>query len=241
LQSSAAPLPVGPPAVTEVRDQRPVGSDPAVCPVGQPDCAALEELSRLRKEVRELSREVRIDALTGLFNYGHFNELLEHEVERSGRSGLPLGLIMVDLDHFKQLNDAWGHEAGNRTLVEVAGILREGVRRIDAVCRYGGEEMAIVLPGARLPRAVQVAQRLRERIEQLRVEGGEEPIRVTASFGVAVLPANGVSDAHSLVQAADARLYQAKEEGRNRVCHPPLIAETPQTQVTADEKKARLE
>ncbi len=211
------------------------------CPVGEHDCPFPGEVADLRKEVRELAREVRTDALTGLFNYRHFNDLLENEVERSRRSGLPLALIMLDLDHFKRLNDTWGHEGGNRTLVQVALVLRQGVRRIDAVCRYGGEEMAIVLPGARLTRAVQVAERLREHIEQLRIEGGEEPIRVSASFGVAVLPSPGVTDVPSLVQAADAMLYQAKEQGRNQVCHPPLIAETPETQVSQDEKKALLE
>ncbi len=211
------------------------------CPLGERDCPFPEEVAGLRKEVRQLAREVRTDALTGLFNYRHFSDLLENEVERSRRSGLPLALIMVDLDHFKRLNDTWGHEAGNRTLVQVARVLRQGVRRIDAVCRYGGEEMVIVLPGTRLARGVQVAERLRECIEQLRVEGGEEPIRVSASLGVAVLPAAGVADFSSLVQAADAMLYQAKEQGRNRVCHPPLVAETPETQVSQDEKKALLE
>ncbi len=213
----------------------------AKCPVGERECRYLDEVAALRKEVRDLAREVRTDALTGLYNYRHFSELLEHEVERSHRSGLPLALIMVDLDHFKRLNDSWGHEAGNKILVRVAQLLRQGVRRIDAVCRYGGEEMVIVLPGARLPRAVQVAERLRRCVESLRLEGDEEPIRVTASFGVTVLSSQGVTDAGALVAAADAMLYQAKEQGRNRVRHPPLIAETPDTQVTQDEKKALLE
>jgi len=227
--------------MADTEKKRREGDIAAECPVGEHDCPFPDEVQKLRDEVRGLAREVRTDGLTGLFNYRHFSDLLEQEAERSRRSGLPLALIMVDLDHFKRLNDSWGHEAGNRTLVQVAGVLREGVRRIDAVCRYGGEEMAVVLPGARLSRAVQVAERLRERIEQLRVEGGEEPIRVTASLGVAALPTAEVIDAGSLVQVADTMLYQAKEQGRNRVCHPPLIAETPETQVTGDEKKALLE
>jgi diguanylate cyclase (GGDEF)-like protein len=227
--------------MAESKKKRREGDVAAECPVGEHACPFPDEVANLREKVQELAREVRTDGLTGLFNYRHFSDLLENEVERSRRSGLPLALIMVDLDHFKQLNDTWGHEAGNHVLVQVAKVLREGVRRIDAVCRYGGEEMAIVLPGARLTRAVQVAERLREHIEQLRFEAGGESLRISASFGVAVLRGTEVSDVSSLVQAADEMLYQAKAQGRNRVCHPPLIAETPETQVTRDEKRALLE
>lgn len=208
-------------------------TDPA-CPVGVSACEHLERL-------RELSREVRIDALTGLYNYRYFSELIEQEMERSRRSGLPLSLIMVDLDHFKRVNDRWGHEAGNELLKAVAQILRAGVRRIDAVCRYGGEEMAMLLPGARLGRAVQVAERLRGAIEACEVAWQGEALRLTASFGVAMFPSEAVTDAQTLIENADQLLYQAKSEGRNRVCHAPLLEHAPETQVTADEKKALLE
>lgn len=208
------------------------------CPVGEKSCAHLDELSGLRAKLQTLSREVRTDALTGLLNYGHFTELLEQEVERSKRSGLPLGLVMVDLDHFKQVNDRWGHEVGNQVLIQVADILRKGVRRIDTVCRYGGEEMVLVLPGTQLPKAIRAAERIRACIEQAVVPHGDLELRVSASLGVAVYPYQGVADGTALVQKADELMYQAKHEGRNRVCHLPLV---PESQVSLDEKKALLE
>jgi len=210
------------------------------CPVGEKDCPIIDQVRELRDEVKHLGREVRTDALTGLFNYRHFSDLLDLEVERAKRSGLPLALIIVDLDHFKRLNDGFGHEAGNLALRRVADELRLGVRKIDTVCRYGGEELVILLPGARLPMAVRVAERLRSGIEQLALEWQGETMRVTASLGVAVLPSSGASDGASLVRAADELLYQAKAQGRNRVEHPALIAEQPETQVTQDEKQALL-
>ncbi len=216
------------------RGDKSQSATPLSCPVGESSCMHLDKL-------RELSREVRTDALTGLYNYRHFSELLEQEMERSRRSGLPLALVMLDLDHFKKVNDRWGHEAGNKALRAVAEVLHAGVRRIDTVCRYGGEEMAMVLPGTHMSRAVQVAERLRGGIEQCLVDWEGDPVSLTASFGVAVFPGADVADASGLIELADRMLYQAKSEGRNRVCHPTLLAHTPDTQVTLDEKKALLE
>jgi diguanylate cyclase (GGDEF)-like protein len=201
----------------------------------------LDELARMRTEVGRLSAEVRTDALTGLFNYRHFNELLGQEVERSLRSGLPLALIMADLDRFKGLNDRWGHDAGNRVLCHVADILRAGVRRIDAVCRFGGEEMALLLPGTTLVRAVQVAERLRAQLADLPVPLGARQVPVTASFGVAVFPGPGVANAADLLRQADAALYRAKAAGRNRVAQPEVPDALSETQVSADEKRALLD
>jgi len=208
------------------------------CPMGVYRCRHLQELDELRRRVEALGREVRSDALTGLFNYRYFSELLEQEVERAQRSGLPVALVMADLDHFKGVNDRYGHEVGNRVLQQVADILRSGVRRIDAVCRYGGEELALVLPGTQLPRAQRVAERLRREIAHTVVPLEGQKVGVTASFGVAVFPASGVVDAVALVRQADEALYRAKTEGRNRVCHTPL---PPQAQVSLEEKRALLE
>ncbi len=208
--------------------------DKPECPIGAEECAHLDTLEALNQEVRR-------DALTGLYNYRHFSETLDQEVERSRRSGLPLSLVMVDLDHFKKINDQWGHEAGNKVLKTVAEILLSGVRRIDTVCRYGGEELVLILPGAHLKRAANVAERLRETIQQTSIAWEQEPIPVTASLGVAVYPSGEINDAPSLIESADRMLYQAKETGRNQVCHPPLSDQVPETQVSLDEKKALLE
>ncbi len=216
------------------RRVKPLSETPPSCPVGESTCEHLVKL-------RELSQEVRTDALTGLYNYRYFSELLEQEVERARRSGLPLALVMVDLDHFKRVNDHWGHEAGNKALKTVAEILHMGVRRIDVVCRYGGEEMVIVLPGAHLSRAKQVAERLRDSIEHCPVEWEGGSFSLTASFGVAVFPGADVADAPGLIDLADRMLYLAKSEGRNRVCHPRILERMTDTQVSLDEKKALLE
>jgi diguanylate cyclase (GGDEF)-like protein len=145
---------------------------------------------------------------------------------------------MLDLDRFKQLNDRWGHETGNRVLVQVAGILRDGVRRVDAVCRYGGEELVMLLPGTALPRAVRVAERLRRQIQDNPLRLGGEELQVTASFGVAVLPAADIRTGAELLAHTDALLYQAKAEGRNRVCHAAFAPVAPGAQVTSAEKTA---
>ncbi len=211
------------------------------CPVGEAHCPWLDELDTLHRRLDRLSQEVRTDALTGLYNYRHFRETLEQELERSRRQGTPVSLVMADLDHFKRFNDRWGHEAGNTVLVAVAACLRRAVRRIDSVCRYGGEELAVILPGAPLGLAVQVAERLRREVAGLGVPFEGEVLRVTLSLGVAVFPAKGVEDAEALVQRADAELYRAKEAGRDRVAHPPLIEVAPESQVTPEEKRALFE
>jgi two-component system cell cycle response regulator len=226
--------------VTETPAQTPIDAS-ASCPVGQADCAFPVQVVRLREELEQLTLQVRTDALTGLFNYRHFSELLGQEVERSQRCGLPLALIMMDLDFFKRVNDQWGHEVGNQVLIQVADILRAGVRRIDVVCRYGGEEMVIILPGTMLSRAIEVAQRLREEIAAAHIAVAADALRITASFGVAGYPGADALDAQGLIAAADAYLYQAKNAGRNRVCHSPVPSRMRDTQVSADEKRALLE
>jgi diguanylate cyclase (GGDEF)-like protein len=140
------------------------------------------------------------------------------ELERARRFGHELGLIMLDIDDFKAINDTYGHPQGDVVLQEVARVLRESSREIDEPARYGGEEMAVALPQTDLDGAYQFAERVRSQIEALRVPmlEGDGTISVTVSLGVAALPASGTADKAALVGAADAALYRAKRAGKNR-------------------------
>lgn len=161
------------------------------------------------------------DPLTGLANRRHFDTAIAIEVERARERGHPLSLVLMDLDHFKAMNDEWGHAAGDRILRAVADRMQGSIRQSDLLVRYGGEEFVAVMPGLPLPDAVSAAGRLRERIA---AEPVDELPPVTASFGVAALR-DGES-AEDLVARADAAMYRAKAAGRNRVEMDPEPAET---------------
>jgi diguanylate cyclase (GGDEF)-like protein len=165
-----------------------------------------------------VERQAVTDELTGLANTRAFWSILGREFERSRRFGSALGLIMLDIDDFKQINDRHGHQQGDEVLARVAGVLRKHSRDLDAPARYGGEEMAVILPETDLTGAAQVAERMRQAVERMRVPGarGRGSLLVTASFGVA--EATDASDTpHALVASADAALYRAKRAGKNRV------------------------
>ncbi len=165
---------------------------------------------------RRLIQVALTDPLTQLPNRRHGLDYLNTEWETARANNLPLSLMMLDIDHFKQVNDTWGHAAGDAVLRRLADLLRAISRAEDLVFRYGGEEFAVVLPGADLATAVKVAERIRRLISVETFEWEEWIIPVTVSLGVAsVTPALG--DSHALVEAADAALYQSKEGGRNRV------------------------
>ncbi len=166
-----------------------------------------------------VQRQAVTDGLTGLFNHRRFQEVMSIEVERSKRFDQPLGLVMLDLDDFKTVNDRYGHLQGDQVLREVARVLLDTSREIDEPARYGGEEMAVVLPQTDLEGAVEFAERLRGRIDDLDVPvlQGEGVVRITASVGAAALPDSAADDKDALVQAADAALYRAKRLGKNRV------------------------
>jgi diguanylate cyclase (GGDEF)-like protein len=165
-----------------------------------------------------VERQAVTDELTGLANARAFRSILEREIERSRRFQSPLGLVMIDLDNFKRVNDEHGHQQGDEVLASVAAVLRDHSRDIDAPARYGGEELAVVLPQTDSEGAAQLAERMREAVERLRVPrvGGQGSLRVTASFGVAAVP-ESAADHDELVAAADAALYRAKRSGKNRV------------------------
>jgi diguanylate cyclase (GGDEF)-like protein len=164
---------------------------------------------------REMST---VDGLTRLTNRRSFIERGKSEFLRALRSpSAQLSCIMMDIDHFKRINDTYGHQAGDAVLVNVSQILMNNARQYDEAGRYGGEEFALFLPHTPLINAARVAERLRASIEASRVEVEGQSIQVTASFGVACYPCDGISDVDSLLKAADTALYEAKHAGRNRV------------------------
>lgn len=169
---------------------------------------------QLREQLRQQS--IR-DPLTGLFNRRYLEETMERELARSARNGQPLVVVAVDVDHFKRFNDTHGHEAGDLVLVELARLLREGIRETDIACRYGGEEFVLLMPDSPLEVAAQRAEVLRERVRALRLRlGGSEAETVSVSMGLAAAPAHGASAA-DLLRHADSALYAAKAAGRDRV------------------------
>jgi diguanylate cyclase (GGDEF)-like protein len=182
------------------------------------DVTAQERIRReLERANADLERLARTDPLTGLANRRHFMETLDREVERSQRYGRPLSLVLIDLDHFKGVNDTHGHAAGDDVLRAAADALRSVCRDVDLAARLGGEELAILLPETDSAGARVVAERTRERIEAVphRSPGGA-PFTVTASLGVATAT-GGSHGGEELLQASDEALYRAKDEGRNRV------------------------
>lgn len=175
------------------------------------------EVIRSAQLLEETRRLAITDALTGLFNRRHFNQQLEENVGRAIRYEEPLALVFLDVDHFKFVNDRFGHQAGDRCLQAIADTLRESVRDSDQIARIGGEEFAVLLIRADRQLALSIAERLRDRIDDMILEEDPPlPVDLTASLGVAFLPEDGV-DPKSLMRAADRALYTAKRLGRNRV------------------------
>ena len=169
---------------------------------------------RLREALR--AQSVR-DVLTGLYNRRYLEEVLDREMRRAGRAAQTLGVLMLDLDHFKRFNDTYGHEAGDAVLRETATFLLKNVRAEDFVCRFGGEEFVIILPTADVEGSHARAERLRSKMGELAIlYQGRSLGKVTFSVGVAEFPAHGMSP-QELMAAADAALYEAKRGGRDRV------------------------
>jgi diguanylate cyclase (GGDEF)-like protein len=171
------------------------------------------------QELEETERSARTDTLTGLWNRKVFHEQLEGEIRRSRRYRWPVTVLMLDLDHFKEVNDTHGHALGDLVLERVGSIVRHAVRDADAACRIGGEEFAVVLPETTREGGYAVAERMRKRVQQSfadhPVDGHDVP--VTISAGLACFPDDGLH-ADELLARADEALYGAKHAGRNRVC-----------------------
>jgi len=167
-------------------------------------------------EMEEVSRRSRTDALTGLANRRAFDDQIEQHLAQADRFGHPVSLILADVDHFKVVNDTWGHEAGDVVLKSIAGTLQEGVRTVDVCARFGGEEIAIILPQTALVGAVELADRLRAAVGANRIWAGGNDIPVTISCGVASYP-DGALTKEAFFAAADKALYEAKNAGRNCV------------------------
>lgn len=189
------------------------------CPAGDDKCTNLSEVKRLQEEIKQLAALVRTDELTRLFNFRYFNQALSLEMERTRRSGQPTCLIMLDLDHFKAINDAYGHEAGNVVLGHVSTLIQKTVRRLDIPCRYGGEEFTIILPDTTLHQGVRFANRLRLIIENSPAKASDALLGIEASFGVDVYTKGDQLSEKEFVEQVDSFLYLAKQEGRNKVCH----------------------
>lgn len=176
----------------------------------------LQQLAENKRLQEQLHDQANHDPLTGLHNRRHLDSILAHELVRCNRGGQSLSLVLIDVDHFKQINDTHGHLAGDQVLKHLAFMLSTEVRTSDIACRYGGEEFLLILPGLTQSSAQARADRWRTEFAASPVRCNGIPIAVTISAGIATFPLNGATP-QELFQAADGALYHAKEQGRNRV------------------------
>ena len=172
---------------------------------------------RLYASIEELAIT---DGLTGLFRRRYLQEKLEEEIDRCNKMSLKFVFLMLDLDHFKNYNDRYGHLVGDGLLSSVAGILKDNLRQVDIVARYGGEEFAIILPNTDREEAKFISSRLRQSIEQAHIEAYGENLQITISIGASIFPSDA-KESQELIDKADQAMYRAKQSGRNQVrfCH----------------------
>jgi diguanylate cyclase (GGDEF)-like protein len=191
--------------------------------LGRANAALREQLETIEALRAELQEQAIRDALTGLFNRRYLDEMLGRELSRAAREGYPVSIALFDVDHFKTLNDTHGHAAGDGMLAAIGGLLTRSVRVGDVACRYGGEELLVVLPNATAADATVRAEGWRTACAALEVDG----LGITVSIGIAAAPTDG-TDAAALLASADRALYVAKRSGRDRVvtasAHPSRAA-----------------
>ncbi|MDR3724943.1 MAG: sensor domain-containing diguanylate cyclase [Terracidiphilus sp.] len=166
---------------------------------------------------QQLSEQAIHDPLTGLYNRLPLNEFFDREIHAATRKKRPISVIFADLDHFKNVNDTFGHQAGDEALKAFGQLLLSSCRASDICCRYGGEEFLVLLPDMPLDRAFTLTNRIRAHLEKIPLHSGDAEFHLTASFGIAAFPIHGRSR-DALITAADHALYAAKHSGRNRVC-----------------------
>ncbi len=174
------------------------------------------EIQERLKNQAELEVLATTDPLTGLFNRRHFFTLTEHWCDHAFEVDLEISAMMIDIDHFKKVNDRYGHQAGDQVLIKVSQAIQNALRTDDILCRFGGEEFSILLPNTNLMSAQQVAERIRQRVEELSVLFEDQTIRITVSIGVADLAGSPKHSVMGLLGHADQALYKAKHKGRNR-------------------------
>jgi diguanylate cyclase (GGDEF)-like protein len=176
------------------------------------------ELIGKNREIEFLREQTTIDSMTSIHNYKGFCECLSRELNRAKRYKKPLSVIFADIDHFKAVNDTFGHQAGDHALKAISVVLKKQMRDSDYLARYGGEEFAIILPEATIQSAFVVAERLREAIRSQAIHYKDKIISLTMSFGVAGMPSHQTLSSDTLIKMADDALYEAKKQGRNRCC-----------------------
>jgi len=170
----------------------------------------------LEDQKRQLTQEMLTDGLTGVANRRHFNESITAQFDSAHETGVPLSLLFMDVDHFKKINDTYGHQMGDRVFADLATALKERVPQNAVVARYGGEEFAIVLPQTDRTAAVQLAESIRQRIRELDIKTDEgQQIAVTISIGVAICSCGMFASSDQMIKAADQDIYVAKVSGRN--------------------------
>ena len=182
--------------------------------VGYAVLKLLYELESSRQQIRQLAIT---DELTDSYNRRYFMEVAEGELLRARRYGAPMSLILIDVDHFKRVNDTHGHQCGDALLREIALACRDSLRGTDVIARFGGEELIVLLPQTGLTGALTMAERIRGRVAQLAIQWREQKVEATVSLGVASLRAD-TPTLDALIHEADIALYDAKRSGRNRVC-----------------------
>jgi diguanylate cyclase (GGDEF)-like protein len=201
-------------------------------------CPYYDEVNTLKQDIERLNTLVRTDHLTGLYNKQHLMLSLENEMERTRRSSQPTTIMLIDADHFKSVNDLYGHIVGDKVLKNLSSLIQESIRKIDIPCRFGGEEFCIILPSTSSAIGLQVAERLRKMVElHSTILENKEELKITVSIGLATYQYNDELTIEEFLQKGDEQLYLAKNGGRNRTSIPKTDKEN-QSTVSAEEKSA---